>query len=42
MGERGRRLVERDFDVAQMRLGYDALYDELAGLAVPRLMAGTP
>jgi glycosyltransferase involved in cell wall biosynthesis len=40
MGERGRRVVEREFDVAQMRLGYDALYDELAGLAVPRLMAG--
>ncbi len=29
MGELGRRMVERDFDLGQMRLGYDALYDEL-------------
>jgi glycosyltransferase involved in cell wall biosynthesis len=40
MGERGRRLVEREFDLAQMRLGYDALYDELAAFRVPRVVAG--
>ena len=40
MGERGRRIVEREFDLAQMRLGYDALYDELAAFKVPRLVAG--
>jgi glycosyltransferase involved in cell wall biosynthesis len=40
MGERGRGIVEREFDVGQMRLGYDALYDSLASHPVPRLMAG--
>lgn len=40
MGERGRRAVEREFDLAQMRLGYDALYDELAAFKVPRVVAG--
>ena len=40
MGERGRRIVEREFDLAQMRLGYDALYDELAAFRVPRVIAG--
>ena len=40
MGERGRRRVEHEFDLAQMRLGYDALYDELAAFKVPRLAAG--
>ncbi len=40
LGERGRRVVEREFDVRQMRLGYDALYDELAAFKVPRLVAG--
>ncbi len=40
MGERGRRAVEREFDLAQMRLGYDALYDELASFRVPRVVAG--
>ncbi len=40
MGERGRRIVEREFDLAQMRLGYDALYDELLDYRVPRLAYG--
>lgn len=40
MGERGRRVVQREFDVRQMRLGYDALYDELAAFKVPRRWAG--
>jgi glycosyltransferase involved in cell wall biosynthesis len=40
MGEAGRRIVEREFSIRQMRLGYDALYDDLAGLGLPRLMAG--
>ncbi len=40
MGERGRRAVEREFDLAQMRLGYDALYEELAAFEVPRVVAG--
>ncbi len=40
MGERGRRVVEREFDLGQMRLGYDALYDELAAFKVPRVVAG--
>ncbi len=40
MGEHGRRAVEREFDLAQMRLGYDALYDELAAFRVPRVVAG--
>jgi hypothetical protein len=29
MGEHGRLRVEREFDLSQMRLAYDALYDEL-------------
>ncbi|MFY3745956.1 glycosyltransferase [Anaeromyxobacter sp. Red801] len=41
MGARGRALVEREFELGQMRLGYDALYEELAGWRVPRLIAGT-
>jgi glycosyltransferase involved in cell wall biosynthesis len=40
MGERGRRVVEREFDLAQMRLGYDALYEELAAFRLPRVVAG--
>ncbi len=40
MGERGRRIVEREFDLGQMRLGYDALYEELAAFRVPRVVAG--
>lgn len=34
MGERGRKIVERDFGLARMRASYDALYEELVG---PRL-----
>ncbi len=40
MGARGRRIVEREFDVGQMRIGYDALYEELGAWRVPRLVAG--
>jgi hypothetical protein len=40
MGERGRRAVEREFGVAQMRTSYDALYEDLTGLKVPRIMYG--
>ncbi len=40
MGERGRRIVEREFGVAQMRTSYDALYEDLTGLKVPRIMYG--
>jgi hypothetical protein len=40
MGERGRRIVEREFGVAQMRRSYDALYEDLTGLKVPRVMYG--
>jgi L-malate glycosyltransferase len=40
MGQRGRSIVEREFDVRQMRIGYDALYEDLGGWKVPRLMAG--
>ncbi len=40
MGERGRRVVEKEFGVAQMRTSYDALYEELTGLKVPRIMYG--
>ncbi len=40
MGERGRRVVETEFGVAQMRTSYDALYEELTGLKVPRIMYG--
>jgi L-malate glycosyltransferase len=40
MGHRARRIVEREFDVRQMRIGYDALYDDLAGWRVPRLAYG--
>jgi glycosyltransferase involved in cell wall biosynthesis len=40
MGARGRAIVEREFDLGQMRIGYDALYEELVGWRVPRLMAG--
>jgi glycosyltransferase involved in cell wall biosynthesis len=41
MGERGRRIVEREFGVDQMRRAYDALYHELTGGGVPRVMYGT-
>jgi glycosyltransferase involved in cell wall biosynthesis len=40
MGELGRRLVEREFGVEQMRRSYDALYEDLTGLKVPRVMYG--
>lgn len=42
MGERGRRTVEREFGLRQMRVGYDALYDDLSAFQVPRLVAGMP
>jgi L-malate glycosyltransferase len=41
MGEKGRRIVEREFSVEQMRASYDALYEDLTGLAVPRIAYGT-
>ena len=40
MGERGRRLVEREFGLEQMRRSYDALYEDLTDLKVPRVMYG--
>lgn len=39
-GARGRRIVEREFGLAQMRLSYDALYQQLALSRVPRVMYG--
>jgi L-malate glycosyltransferase len=41
MGEKGRRIVEREFSVEQMRASYDALYEDLIGLKVPRIAYGT-
>jgi len=40
MGEKGRKIVEREFSVEQMRASYDALYEDLTGLKVPRIMYG--
>jgi L-malate glycosyltransferase len=40
MGERGREIVATEFDVDQMRVSYDALYQELTGLRIPRIMYG--
>jgi len=40
MGEVGRRIVEREFGLAQMRLSYDALYHELTGPRTPRIVSG--
>jgi L-malate glycosyltransferase len=40
MGENGRRMVEREFGIEQMRRSYDALYEDLTGLKVPRVMYG--
>ncbi|HET7824244.1 MAG TPA: glycosyltransferase [Anaeromyxobacter sp.] len=40
MGERGRRIVEREFSLAQMRLGYDALYEDLCAVKMPRVVYG--
>jgi glycosyltransferase involved in cell wall biosynthesis len=42
MGEKGRRIVEREFAVAQMRASYDALYEGLTGLKLPRIAYGAP
>jgi glycosyltransferase involved in cell wall biosynthesis len=42
MGEKGRRIVEREFAVAQMRASYDALYEDLTGLKLPRIAYGAP
>jgi L-malate glycosyltransferase len=40
MGEQGRAIVEREFSLEQMRASYEALYQELAGLKVGRVMYG--
>jgi glycosyltransferase involved in cell wall biosynthesis len=40
MGEKGREIVATEFDVEQMRVSYDALYQELTGLRIPRIMYG--
>lgn len=40
MGERGRRIVEREFSVEQMRASYDALYEDLVGLETSRATYG--
>ena len=40
MGERGRAIVEREFSLAQMRIGYDAMYEELCEVKMPRVMYG--
>jgi glycosyltransferase involved in cell wall biosynthesis len=40
LGEEGRAIVLREFSIAQMRTSYDALYEELIGLDVPRVMYG--
>ena len=40
MGARGRAIVEREFSLEQMRASYDALYEDLTGLDVPRLVYG--
>jgi glycosyltransferase involved in cell wall biosynthesis len=40
MGERGRKIVEREFSLAQMRLGYDALYEDLCAVKMPRVVYG--
>jgi hypothetical protein len=40
MGERGRRVVEREFGLREMRRSYDALYEDLTDLKVPRVMYG--
>jgi glycosyltransferase involved in cell wall biosynthesis len=40
MGENGRRIVEREFGIEQMRRSYDAVYEDLTGLKVPRVMYG--
>ncbi len=40
MGARGRKIVEREFSLEQMRAGYDALYEDLSGLDLPALVHG--
>ena len=40
LGERGRRIVEREFGLGQMRTGYDALYQELTADPAPPIVAG--
>jgi L-malate glycosyltransferase len=40
MGERGRKIVEAEFSLAQMRLGYDALYEDLCAVKMPRVVYG--
>jgi glycosyltransferase involved in cell wall biosynthesis len=40
MGEAGRRIVEHEFGLAQMRLSYDALYHELTEPRTPRIVSG--
>lgn len=40
MGARGRRIVEREFSIDAMRASYDALYEDLTGLDLPRLVYG--
>ena len=39
-GSAGGGVVEREFGVEQMRRSYDALYEDLTGLKVPRVMYG--
>jgi glycosyltransferase involved in cell wall biosynthesis len=40
MGAVGRRIVEREFGLSQMRLSYDALYHELTEPRTPRIVSG--
>ncbi len=40
MGAKGRRIAEREFGVAQMRASYDALYEDLTRLDLPRIAHG--
>lgn len=40
MGARGRDVVEAEFSLAQMRTSYDALYDDLGAIRIPRVVAG--
>lgn len=40
MGERARRIVEREFGLDQMRAAYDALYQELTADPAPCIVAG--
>lgn len=40
MGEKGRRAVDREFSLEQMRASYDALYEDLTALDAPRIAYG--